>query len=59
MEKKRKSKGWIAGIAGMVFAIPFLLILLAIVSLYLPPVQDYIILKCSEYVSQNTGNQGI
>ena len=55
MEKKRKSKGWIAGIAGMVFAIPFLLILLAIVSLYLPPVQDYIILKCSEYVSQNTG----
>ncbi|MCR5180768.1 MAG: translocation/assembly module TamB [Bacteroidaceae bacterium] len=41
--------------AGIILVIPFLLILLLAVALYIPPVQDYVVRKATEYVSEQTG----
>ena len=55
MEEKSKPKGRIAKIAGLIIIIPLIIVSAAIVSLYLPPVQKYIIEKCSKYIAESSG----
>ena len=42
-------------VAGIVVATPFILLLLVIFLLYLPPVQDYAVRRLTDYASEQTG----
>lgn len=55
MEEKSKPKRRIAKIAGLIIVIPLIIVSITIVSLYLPPVQKYIIEKCCEYIAESSG----
>lgn len=56
-KRSRKTRRIVGRVITWVIATPILLFALAIVLLYLPPVQDYAVKKATEYASRTTGFQ--